>query len=201
MASVELTLFPMEPDLSGLNRVKFNSEWRNASQVRKTTRQYVRSLVQKHYLKSFPAVVVLTLVMLVRHQSVGVVIFAMPPRETAIRYGGITWELARLFILDEVPRNAETWLLGKAVRYVRRHHAEVRFLVSYADPSFGHSGTIYRAANWQGDGMTDEGRTTPRSDYVTHANNKRIHRRSQVRDMDQVQRVPRTSKHRYVWKF
>lgn len=40
---------------------------------------------------------------------VGVVVFALPPRETAKRYRvKVAWELARLFILDSEPFNAET---------------------------------------------------------------------------------------------
>ena len=40
-----------------------------------------------------------------------------------------------------------------------RAHGEWRWLVTYADESQGHTGTIYRAANWQYVGVTSP---TPR---------------------------------------
>jgi len=61
---------------------------------------------------------------------VGVIVFALPPRETMQRYG-----------VD--------------IKFIRSNHPQVDALVSYADPSAGHSGTIYRAANWESDGHTD----------------------------------------------
>ena len=77
------------------------------------------------------------------------------------RDGGETWELARLWLEDSVPQNAETWLIAKAVKYIRQNLPAVKVLVSYADPSAGHRGTIYKAANWIADGRTDQERKTP----------------------------------------
>jgi hypothetical protein len=75
----------------------------------------------------------------------------------------------------------------------------VKALVSYADPSHGHSGTIYRAANWQQDGRTDQERKTPRFDYGV--GEKIYSRRSHVPEGVAVLRIPRVSKFRYVYRL
>jgi hypothetical protein len=158
-------------------------------------------MIARHYLGKWPGVCVLLLAMRRGLETLGAVVFALPPKETSVRYGGQTWELARLWIDDSVPANSETWFLGKAVRYVRAHHPEVRALVSYADPSANHSGTIYRAANWKSDGRTDQERKTPRFDYADRITGKKYSRRGHVPPGTEIVRVPRVSKHRFVYRI
>jgi hypothetical protein len=64
------------------------------------------------------------------------------------RFGRDTWELSRLWIDDSVPRNAETFLIGRSIRHIKKNHRNIKTLISFADPEAGHSGTIYRASNW-----------------------------------------------------
>ncbi len=150
---------------AGAEVEKFNAEWRKSCTVRECSVVAVDSFVQAHYLRKRPAIVLLCLMMMHGARPVGCVIYSAPPREADKRYGGKTWELARLYLLDEIPRNAESWLIAASVRWIKRHRREVACLVSYADPSVGHSGVIYRAANWRADGRTDDERKTARCDY------------------------------------
>jgi hypothetical protein len=131
----------------------------------------------------------------------GVIVFALPPRETSKRYGGETWELARLWVDDSLPQNTETWMIARAVRYVRQNHSTVKVLVSYADPSAGHAGIIYKAANWVCDGRTDQERKTPRFDYADAATGKRYSRRGHVPPGVEIKRIARVSKHRFVYRL
>lgn len=157
-------------------------------------------LVFSHYLKRWPGVVVLTLGMWRGPFIVGVIVFALPPREMAKRYEvTVCWELARLYVMDTEPFNSETWFMSRAIKFIRSNHPTVEALVSYADPSAGHSGTIYRAANWQQDGRTDQERKTPRFDYGVGV--KTYSRRSQVPEGAEVTRIPRVSKFRYVYRM
>jgi hypothetical protein len=156
-------------------------------------------MISRHYLKKWPGVCVACLGLHDGSTWRGVVVFALPPRETAKRYGGLTWELARLWVDDEVPRNGESYFIGSAIRYIKRNNPEVKCLVSYADPSAGHTGVIYRAANWKPDGRTDEGRKTPRCDYVDAVSGKKYSRRSHIPDGREVIRVHRVSKFRYYY--
>lgn len=153
-------------------------------------------MLHRHYLGKWPAVSTALIALCRSDVPVGCIVFAMPPRETARRYGKQTWELARLWVDDSEPRNTESWFLSRAVKLVRKTCPEIRCLVSYADPSVGHQGTIYKAANWLYDGHTDAERKTPRFDYL--CDGQRYSRRSHVPAGRPVERVPRVSKARYV---
>jgi hypothetical protein len=162
------------------------------------SRREADALIKLHYLHRWPGVVTLTLGLWRDCCLVGVIVFALPPRETMKRYKvSMAWELARLFVLDSEPFNSETWFMSRAIRFIRATHPNVQSLVSYADPSVGHSGIIYQAANWQSDGRTDEERKTPRFDYAVGP--KLYSRRSHVPLGSVITRVPRVSKFRYVY--
>jgi hypothetical protein len=181
----------------------FDRAWRAACTVEPVSRSEADAMIRRHYIGRWPGVCVLTLGM--RRQDdrslLGVIVFALPPRETSKRYGGETWELARLWIDDSVPQNGETWLISAAVRRIRQHHPTVRVLVSYADPSAGHSGVIYRAANWTPDGRTDQERKTPRFDYACALTGKHYSRRSHVPAGVTIKRIARVSKPRFIYRI
>jgi hypothetical protein len=164
------------------------------------SRTQAEPLVRAHYLKRWPGVVVATLGMWRGPFLVGVIVFALPPRETMKRYSvELAWELARLYIMDSEPFNAETWFMSRAIKWVKRSFPDVQILVSYADPNAGHSGLIYRAANWKSDGRTDQERKTPRFDYGVGT--KVYSRASHVPTNAKVVRIPRTSKFRYTYRL
>lgn len=178
--------------------LQFDAAWRRRTTVSACSVAKVAHHLKAHYLHRRPGVVVLCLWMTCGPVDAGAIVFALPPRETHKRYGGLTWELARLYLIDSIPNNAETWFIGFAIRYIRQRYTHVRYLVSYADPSVGHTGTIYRAANWLSDGRTDDERKSPRCDYLG-SNGKRYSRRGHVPDDVTVKRVPRVSKFRFVY--
>ncbi len=179
----------------------FDSSWRAECSVAIATRADVDHMIRKHYIGKWPGVCVLTLAMKRGAELLGVSVFALPPRETAKRYGGETWELARLWIADSCPQNTETWMISQSVKHIRRNHKSVRVLVSYADPSVGHSGTIYKAANWVSDGRTDQERKSPRFDYADANTGKRYSRRSHVPAGTTIARIPRVSKFRFIYRL
>lgn len=181
--------------------VVFDREWRESCRVVPCSVRDVNEFVRLHYLGKRPGVVVLAMMMLRDVFAVGFIAYALPPPETAKRYGGLTWEMARLWISDDVPRNGESWLIAQSVRHIKREHPNVTALVTYADPSAGHQGTIYRAANWTPDGHTDEGRSTPRFDLQDTQTGKRYGRRSHVPDGAETRRLPRVSKSRFVYRL
>jgi hypothetical protein len=59
--------------------------------------------------------------------------------------------LARLVVAPEAPKNAASFLLSKSMRLIDRKAWPV--LMTYADSAQGHTGAIYRATNWQYDGI------------------------------------------------
>ena len=181
--------------------LQFDDQWRASTKISRAERDEVDAMIKSHYIGKWPGVCVLTLAMVRDGRRLGVIVFALPPRETAKRYGGETWELARLWVMDAVPKNAETYFIGQAIRHIRRHHKSVRVLVSYADPSAGHSGVIYKAANWIADGRTDDERKTPRFDYADAVTGKRYSRRGHVPAGVKIKRIPRVSKHRFFYRM
>ena len=54
-------------------------------------------------------------------------------------------ELTRMWSPDDMPKNTESRLISESIKLLPK---KVRFIMSYADPSVGHMGTIYQATNW-----------------------------------------------------
>ena len=148
-----------------------------------------------HYLHKMPAIATCSLLLTDGTWNTGALVWAMPPRETSRRYGHETWELARLWLSDVLPRNSETWFISRAVRHVKAKHPEICHLVSYADPSRGHRGTIYLAANWIEEDRTDSERKTPRFDYFFGT--RKISRGKRAAGLSGIVRRSRVSKYRF----
>jgi len=165
--------------------------------VKHIDHQQMMQMIPLHYLHKRPAIVVCKLG-LWTNELVGMCVFALPVPATSIRYGGPTWELARLWLKDEMPRNSESWFIGRAIRHVKQCHPTVHTLVSYADPQHGHQGIIYKASNWTYDGVTDSDRKTPRFSYFVDG--KEIGRVSHANGRT-VEKVRRTGKHRFYYKL
>ena len=108
-----------------------------------------------------------------RGRLVGVAALGIPMQDRVLLkpFPGLTpyyesIELSRLVLLDPVPANAETWMLGKVFRRAAR--AGIKGVVAFSDPqprsiggrviSPGHVGCIYQAHN-----AAYTGRATPRT--------------------------------------
>lgn len=60
-----------------------------------------------------------------------------------------TWlELSRWCLTPEAGEYAGSRMHSWVVRWMREHAPKVTTLVSYSDPSQGHTGALYRACNW-----------------------------------------------------
>ena len=57
-------------------------------------------------------------------------------------------ELRRLCCVDETPKNAESFFIGKTLKQLRVDWSG-EVVVSYADKEHGHVGTIYKASNFE----------------------------------------------------
>lgn len=76
-------------------------------------------------------------------------------------------ELRRLCCVDDTPKNTESFFIGKSIRYLTKR-TSIKKIVSYADPTWGHEGTIYKASNFKFLGKTSRGK-------VIEYDNKRYH--------------------------
>jgi hypothetical protein len=127
----------------------------------------------------------------------GVVIFGTPAsREAQISIvpsdPSLVLELNRLWVRDELGRNAESFLVSRALKML-----PPTVVISYADTAYGHVGIIYRALGFNYAGWTDMDRRTPRFDYAVPGR----HSRDAYRGGDSAPRwthkVRRTPKARY----
>lgn len=86
-------------------------------------------------------------------ELVGVIAFATPSSENVrasvfgVENKASVTELHRLVILDVTPKNAESWLIAKGLRGLLEERPHIRCVLSFADATEGHVGTIYQASN------------------------------------------------------
>lgn len=66
-------------------------------------------------------------------------------------------ELRRLVLVDDTKRNAESYFIGRTLRWLKQH-TNIKIVVSYADPEYGHSGVIYKASNFKLVGQSSKGK-------------------------------------------
>ena len=57
-------------------------------------------------------------------------------------------ELRRLCCVDDTPKNAESFLIGRSLRDLKQQWTG-KIVVSYADKEYSHAGTIYKASNFK----------------------------------------------------
>jgi hypothetical protein len=63
------------------------------------------------------------------------------------------YELRRLACIDDTPKNTESYFISKIILWLE-NNTDAEALLSYADPLYGHQGTIYKASNFQLVGKT-----------------------------------------------
>ena len=57
-------------------------------------------------------------------------------------------ELRRLCCVDDTPKNAESFLIGRSLKQLKKDWGGKK-VISYADKEHGHTGVIYKATNWE----------------------------------------------------
>lgn len=57
-------------------------------------------------------------------------------------------ELNRMAFDDYLPRNSESYCIGKTIRMIRKNAPNVKWIISFADACSCGDGTIYRASNF-----------------------------------------------------
>ena len=165
-------------------------------------------LVREHYLQSFPGGTHLTLGVFLELRLLGALsLGAGPAMAYALVEGAEPQDclsLTRLWLSADLPPYSESRVLGFVLRALRSS-TEVKFVISYADPTQGHLGYIYQASNWLytglsqatplyviGDGKLYHSRTLSQI-YGTHS-------LKYLRDHGvQARLVPQQSKHRYIY--
>jgi hypothetical protein len=167
-----------------------------------------RLLEREHYLNSFPGGTKLAFGAFVGIRLLGALALGSGPSYAYALVGGASPDdcltLSRLWLSDELPKNSESRFIGIVIRALKRNTG-LRFLVSYADPSQGHFGTIYQATGWVYTGLSQ---ATPLYDI---GDGRHYHSRSLSHSFGShglahferhgigVKLVPQEAKHRYVY--
>lgn len=85
-------------------------------------------------------------------ELLGVAQWLPPTRVAAESVNRDEWRrvlsLTRLAVHPDVPRNGATFLMARSMRLIESDQKWLS-LVTYADEFMGHTGAIYRAANWE----------------------------------------------------
>ena len=76
-------------------------------------------------------------------------------------------ELKRLCCIDNTPKNTESYFIGATLRWLEKN-TTIKTVISYADMTYNHQGTIYKASNFIHSGLTAKGK-------VIMYNNRRYH--------------------------
>jgi len=131
---------------------------KNRIQIQEISRQVAKEIVVKrHYARVWPPAEFI-LGCYIDNKLNAVITFGSsgtPKMKNALPSPNY-WELQRLYSFDWAGKNVESYIIGSAIRRIKKEHTEIDCLVSFADPSHGHVGTIYQATNWYYCGLTDK---------------------------------------------
>lgn len=131
----------------------------------KTSREEAQQTVFEYHYSAMPNNVKKDLLFRLRHEDelLGVMAFgdlagANAWQKYADSPQKVT-ELRRMALKPGTVTNTASFFIGKALRWLKEN-SDYEVVVSYADPFYGHSGSIYRATNFEYRGKTPN--TSPR---------------------------------------
>jgi hypothetical protein len=84
---------------------------------------------------------------------IGVLMFATPCSEGVrasvfgVGYKNNVTELHRLHIMDCTPKNTESWFISRCLKQLKQIKPNIWAVLTFADKTEGHDGTIYKATN------------------------------------------------------
>ena len=165
-------------------------------------------VIPNHYLHSLPGGTRLSFGIFLGSRLLGAVTLGVGPYNVPRLVAGASADdcltLTRLWLSDVLPKNSESRVLGIVLRSLKLH-TPLKFIVSYADPTHGHVGTIYQGSNWLYSGLSQP---TPLYDL---GDGRQRHCRSvatsfgtrSVRHLSDhgipIELVPQGGKHRYFY--
>lgn len=163
-------------------------------------------VVEKHYLhRKCPVSRAYGLFKISSGECVGVVTYGVSPSSTLLK--GIcgpeeaknVYELNRLWVSDEVPKNGESFLIANTMCLLDRE-----IVVSFADTSQGHLGVVYQASNFIYTGLSSKFKDpkVKGKENMHHATYAHGMTNAQVIEKfgaENVVFVERPRKHRYIY--
>lgn len=164
--------------------------------------QIEKFLLEKHYLKRKPQNLY-SFSIFDGDKLIGVITYSLPSCPICKKFNNQIIELSRLYLIDEAPKFSETHSIAKSISLLKQMKTKYRWIISFADNSVGHNGTIYQASNW-----IYTGKTKKMWDYKIKGfekkhprgvlNNKTV---KEIKEIwgDKFYRKPRSIKSRYFY--
>ena len=147
-----------------------------------------------------------------RGRLIGVAVYGFPVGRQVVKSitpnleNNDVLELTRLWLIDEAPKNSESYFLGKTFKWLK-DNTDVKVLISYSDPMQDHTGVIYQATNWLYQGNN----TMLVKAYLHRINGEIMHPRSvvakygttksiELKKIDEnYKKIEMKKKHRYLY--
>ncbi len=99
-------------------------------------------------------------------------------------------EITRLAFKAGSPKNSCSRLIGQGIKELKKYYP-VRLIITYADTAYNHTGSIYKASNFEYHGLTDQ-----KTDFVFPDGKVRKVKGIKYSEME-GDWVPRSRKHRF----
>jgi ribosomal protein S18 acetylase RimI-like enzyme len=146
-------------------------------------------------------------------QLIAVIIYSSPIRQEVAFKQGYSYqqvmELSRLAIHPQYQaKNLASHLISQSITYMRKIRLDVKLLVSFADTTYNHIGTIYKASNWILDGEVapsywyrdNEGYVCHKKTLWNHASKMQM-TETQYCNKFGFQKIIGEKKFRYIYKL
>lgn len=151
-----------------------------------------------HYLKDQDFISVFNYGAYYDGQIVGAISFGPPSAIETIK--GIFketnqegyFEIKRLAMDDICPKNSESRFIKISCMLLKKSYPKIKAIITYADSSVGHRGTIYQASNFIYMGMT-----SPKMDFLV---NGKIQQRGKTRGIS-GEWIKRSRKHLFIKNY
>jgi hypothetical protein len=119
-----------------------------------------------HYLKSISRYNKYVFVLTINNVIVGVATFGTPVGSKVKQSYGMNLIECKRFVLNNTPKNTGSWFMSKCIQHIKKL-GEYEAIITYADPTQGHTGGLYRASNYHYMGVQQY-----RTPYVMHEGKK-----------------------------
>lgn len=166
----------------------------------------MNAVIEKHYLhRKCPCSYAFGLFENETNKLMGVIVYGVPCSSTLLK--GIcgeeemhnVYELNRLWVDDEVPKNGESFLVGNTIKQLDKE-----IIVSFADTSQNHVGTIYQATNFLYCGLSAKFKDPKvkgleNMHHATYAYGMTMKQLKEKYGAENVYYAERPRKHRYIY--
>lgn len=117
-----------------------------------------------------------------------------------VEYKDHVTELHRLHILDCTPKNTESWFIARCFKELKKVKPQIWSVLSFADKTEGHEGTIYKATNAYRLGSTGRAKFyLDREGRLRHPRQNGVNIKEDSAEQMGWSTVIREAKNRYMW--